>query len=71
MNSNEFQDRSQFHLGKKQDENHSLKTERSWTHQYQKAEKEILKKLATSFTKYSKPILRNALLNSQDTKPLC
>lgn len=59
--------RPQFHLGENS-ENHSLKTERSWAHHHQ-AKKETLKDLITYFTKYSKPILRNALLIAQNTKP--
>lgn len=54
-----------FYLGKNGD-NHSLKTERSWTHQNEKKYK--IKDLVTCFTKYSKSILRNSLMNSQDTK---
>lgn len=54
----------------KNSEKHSLKTERSWTHQYHQAggEKKKLKDLVPYFTKYSKSVLRNILVNSQDTK---
>lgn len=59
-----------FYLGKNS-EKHSLKTERSWTHQYHQAGKKsnkTLKDLVPYFTKYSKSVLRNILVNSQDTK---
>lgn len=62
-----------FYLGKNS-EKHSLKTERSWTHQYDQAgeknknKNKTLKDLVPYFTKYSKYVLRNILVNSQDTK---
>lgn len=58
------------YLGKNS-EKHSLKTERSWTHQYHQAGKKsnkTLKDLVPYFTKYSKSVLRNILMNSQDIK---